>query len=75
MRKGQNHSEETKAKISASKVGITFTPEHSQAISAALKGRKKSAAHKKAIAEGIRAARANREVASVVVDPVTEQLA
>lgn len=69
MRKGQNHSEETKSRISASKLGTTFTPEHSLAISAALKGRKKSAAHKKAISEGIKAARANKVLNTVVDNP------
>lgn len=67
MRKGQSHSEETKAKIAAAKVGKIFTPEHSAKISASLKGQKKSTAHKKAISEGIRAARANRVV--IGVDP------
>jgi len=60
MRKGTQHTEETKAKIAAAKVGKTFTPEHSQAISIALKGRKKSAAHKAAISKGIKAAHANK---------------
>lgn len=57
MRKGQSHSPETKAKISASKVGITFTPEHSQAISNSLRGKKKSLAHRKAISLGIQNSR------------------
>ena len=67
MRKGQVHSEETKAKIAAAKVGKTFTPEHSAKISEALKGHKKTAAHRKAIAAGIKAARANKVV--IGVDP------
>jgi hypothetical protein len=67
MRKGQVHSEESKAKIAAAKVGKTFTPEHSAKISEALKGHKKTAAHCKAIAAGIKAARANKVV--VAVDP------
>jgi len=67
MRKGQVHSEESKAKIAAAKVGKTFTPEHSAAISEALKGHKKTAAHRKAIAAGIKAARANKVV--VGIDP------
>jgi len=67
MKRGQRHSEETKNKISAAKLGKTFTPEHSLAISNSLKGRKKSAQHKLAIAKGIRAARANR-----VLDTVTD---
>jgi hypothetical protein len=60
MRKGQSHSEETKAKIAAAKLGKIFTPEHSAKISVALKGQKKTAAHKKAISVGIKAARANK---------------
>jgi hypothetical protein len=71
MKKGQNHSEETKAKISAAKVGKTFTPEHSAAISVALKGHKKSVAHKLAIAKGIRAARANKVLNTVVENTQT----
>ena len=67
MRKGQLHSEETKAKIAAAKLGKTFTPEHSQKISEALKGQKKSLAHRAAISKGIRAARANKVV--IGVDP------
>ena len=67
MRKGQSHSEETKAKIADAKDGKTFTPEHSAAISEALKGHKKTAAHRKAIAAGIRAVRANKVV--IGVDP------
>lgn len=66
MRKGQEHSEETKEKIRLAKLGKTFTTEHSQAISVALKGRKKSAAHKKAISDGIKAAHAKK----VAVDAV-----
>ena len=62
MRKGQSHSEETKAKIAEAKVGKPFTPEHSQAISEALKGRKKTPAHKLAISVGIRAAQAAKDV-------------
>lgn len=58
MRKGQAHSEETKAKIAAAKAGKTFTTEHSQAISNALKGQKKTDAHRAAISAGIRAAKA-----------------
>jgi len=67
MKKGQQHSQETKDKIAAAKIGKTFTPEHSAAISLALKGQKKTAAHKKAIAAGIRASKANKIV--VGVDP------
>ena len=67
MRKGTKHSEETKLKIAAAKVGKTFTPEHSKAISEALKGQKKTAAHRKAIRAGICAAKANKVV--VGVDP------
>ena len=66
MRKGQSHSEETKAKIRAAKLGKVFTEEHSQAISEALKGRKKTIAHKKAIAAGIRAAHAARKASEVL---------
>jgi plasmid stability protein len=65
MRKGTQHSEETKAKIAAAKLGKTFTDEHSQAISAALKGRKKTTAHKLAISEGIKAAHANKQVTAL----------
>lgn len=61
MRKGQAHSEETKAKIAAAKAGKPFTPEHSQAISDALKGRKKTAAHKAAISAGIKASQVAKE--------------
>lgn len=71
MRKGQSHSEETKQKIAAAKLGKTFTLEHSAKISAALKGQKKSVAHKKAISEGIRAVDANRVV--VGVDPAVPE--
>ena len=60
MRQGTNHSEATKAKIAAAKVGKTFTPEHSAKISVALKGQKKTAAHRKAISEGIKIAHINR---------------
>jgi hypothetical protein len=67
MRKGQKHSEETKAKIAAAKLGKEFTREHSQAIAAALKGHKKTAAHKAAIAAGIKAAQAKR--LAIGVDP------
>jgi hypothetical protein len=67
MRKGTRHTEETKAKIAAAKVGKTFTAEHSQKISEALKGQKKTAAHRRAISDGIKAARANKVV--VGVDP------
>jgi hypothetical protein len=56
MRKGTSHSEASKAKIAAAKAGKLFTTEHAQAISVALKGRKKTAAHKAAIAAGIKAA-------------------
>lgn len=73
MRKGQSHSEATKAKIAASKTGKTFTPEHSANIAAALKGRKKSAAWKKAISEGIKAARAKKKFEAVqVAAPVVQ---
>jgi hypothetical protein len=67
MRKGQVHSEETKAKIRAAKVGKTFTPEHSAAIAEALRGQKKTEAHKKAISRGIRAAKVAK--VTVGVDP------
>lgn len=70
MRKGTFHSEETKEKIAAAKLGKTFTPEHSAAISAALKGQKKSAVHKRAISEGIKLAHANKVV--IGVDPALE---
>jgi hypothetical protein len=70
MRKGQAHSEETKAKIAAAKAGIKFTPEHAKAISDALKGRKKTAAHKAAISAGIKAAQVVKD-ASVTEDPGT----
>jgi hypothetical protein len=56
MRKGQAHLPETKAKIAATKAGKLFTDEHAKAISEALKGRKKTAAHKAAISAGIKAA-------------------
>jgi hypothetical protein len=68
MRKGQSHSEETKAKIAVAKAGILFTPEHSAKISEALKGRKKTAAHKAAISAGIKAAKA----AKTPIVPVVE---
>lgn len=67
MRLGQSHSEETKLKIAAAKAGKPFTPEHAKAISEALKGRKKSAAHKAAISAGIRASKAAKEVVIPVV--------
>ena len=67
MRKGQAHSQETKNKIAAAKLGKTFTAEHSARISTALKGQKKSAAHRAAISKGIRAANANKVV--IGVDP------
>jgi hypothetical protein len=60
MRKGTKHSEETKAKIAAAKLGKTFTPEHSAKISAALKGQKKSVAHCNAISKGTKLAHINR---------------
>ena len=56
MKKGTSHSEETKAKIAATKAGKLFTPEHSKAISDALKGKKKTAKHIEAISAGIKVA-------------------
>lgn len=73
MRKGQRHSEETKAKIAAAKAGKTFTPEHSAAISAALKGQKKSAAHRRAIGEGIKAAHAKKVATESIVLSTVDQ--
>jgi hypothetical protein len=67
MRKGQSHTQESKDKIAATKLGVLFTPEHSKAIADALKGQKKTAAHKAAIRAGIKAAKANKVV--VAVDP------
>jgi len=72
MLKGTSHSEATKAKIAASKVGKTFTPEHSAKIADALKGHKKSDAHKLAIREGIKAAKAAKAAALAAVTPVVE---
>lgn len=69
MRKGTHHTEETKTKIATTKVGKTFTPEHSAAIGNALRGQKKSAAHRHAIGEGIKAAHA-RKVNTQQVDSV-----
>jgi hypothetical protein len=69
MRKGTHHSEETKAKIATAKVGKTFTPEHAEAIGNALRGRKKSAAHRKAIGLGIKASHANKVVKTEVTLP------
>lgn len=67
MRKGQQHSEETKAKIAAAKEGKTFTPEHCAAIAFSLKDKKKTAAHKRAISEGIKAAHALK--VGAIIDP------
>lgn len=74
MRKGQNHSEETKAKIAAAKAGKTFTLEHSKAISESLKGRKKTAAHKAAISLGIKAAQEAKKVQGATVVETPESL-
>jgi len=60
MKKGQRHTLETLAKISASKIGKQFTAEHKEAIRQSLKGLAKSPEHKKNIAEGIRAAHLRR---------------
>lgn len=65
MRKGTQHSLETKTKIAAAKLGKTFTEEHSAAISVALKGRKKTEAHKLAISQGIKAAHALKSVVAL----------
>lgn len=74
MRKGTSHSPETKAKISAAKVGKLFTDEHSLKISEALKGQKKTAAHRKAIAAGIKAAHeAKALLVKEVVEPITTE--
>lgn len=79
MRKGQSHSEETKAKIAAAKLGKLFTPEHSAAISAALKGREKTTAHKKAISLGIQKAKFIKKIdenlsKEILVDPIDKGL-
>jgi len=69
MRKGELHSAESRAKISASKTGKQFTKEHAEAIRRALAGRPKSPSHKRAIAEGIRSARLARQQVSITAQP------
>lgn len=60
FRRGQKHSEETKAKIGASKIGKPRSDELKAKLSAYRKGRKLSESHKAAISEGNRR-RAARE--------------
>lgn len=62
MRKGTRHTEATKEKIATAKLGKAFTPEHSAAISVALKGQKKTISHKRAISEGIKLAKSRKIV-------------
>jgi hypothetical protein len=72
MRKGELHSAESRAKISASRIGKQFTEEHKEAIRRALAGRSKSPSHRKAIAEGVRSARLARQQVSITTQPTEE---